>query len=130
MDDLQLLDGQVYLPDNLYVKTAIELGVIGVWLLLLLGVVVVVVAVRAARAAADRGHRSDRGLAEGIAVSVVGAAAASLVSTYLEIFPLDLYFWLLLGVLLCFPRASTSTPSPSDPEGVASRPTSASSSVP
>ncbi len=126
--DMQLLDGQVYLPDNQYVKTAVELGVVGLWLLLLLGAALFVAAVRAARDSAARGAHADRALAEGIAASVAGAGAAALVSTYLEIFPLDFFFWLFMGVLLCYPRASTSTPSPCGPAGAASRPTSANSS--
>ncbi|WP_323793451.1 hypothetical protein [Nocardioides sp.] len=86
----------LYLPDNQYIKTVIELGPIGLWLLLLLGAAVIAAAVSAAR----RATGDDRALAMGIAASVWGAAAASLVGTYLEIFPLDFYFWLLVGVLL------------------------------
>lgn len=116
---------ELYLPDNQYVKTVIELGPIGLWLLLLLGASVVASAVAAAR----RTQGDDRALAQGIAAATIGAAAASLVSTYLEIFPLDFYFWLTVGILLCLDTASRSTPSPSAPEAVGSRPTSASSSA-
>ena len=87
---------KLYLPDNQYIKTVIELGPIGLWLLLLLGAAVIAAAVAAAR----RTTGDDRALAQGIAASMWGAAAASLVGTYLEIFPLDFYFWLLVGVLL------------------------------
>jgi hypothetical protein len=87
---------QLYLPDNQFVKVVIELGPLGLWLLLLLGAAVVAAAVRAAR----RTTGDDQALAQGIAASVIGAAFASLVSTYLEIFPLDFYFWLLVGVLV------------------------------
>ena len=86
----------LYLPDSQYVKTMIELGPIGLWLLLMLGAAVIVTALGAARRSTGR----DRALAQGIAASVVGAAAASLVSNYLEIFPLDFYFWILVGALL------------------------------
>ncbi|WP_148611771.1 O-antigen ligase domain-containing protein [Nocardioides rubriscoriae] len=116
----------LYLPDNQYVKTVLDLGPIGLWLLVLVGAAVVAHAVSVSR----RTTGSDRALAQGIAASVVGAAAASTVSTYLEIFPLDFYFWLLVGVLTCSKVASRSTPSPSAPEAAASRPTSVSSSVP
>ncbi|CAN5681092.1 hypothetical protein BH11ACT8_BH11ACT8_34430 [soil metagenome] len=117
---------ELYLPDNLYIKTVLELGPLGLWVLLLLGATVISAAVAASR----RTFGNDRALAQGIAASVVGAAAASTVSTYLEIFPLDFYFWLLVGVLLCLDRTSSSTRSPSVPGEAASRPTSASSSVP
>ncbi len=86
----------LFLPDNQYVKTVIELGPIGLWLFLLLGAAVIAAAITAAR----RTTGNDQALAQGIAASIIGAAAASLVSTYLEIFPLDFYFWLLVGVLL------------------------------
>ena len=98
VNDLVTYSGttELYLPDNQYVKTVIELGPIGLWLLLLLGAAVIAAAVSAAR----RTTGDDQALAMGIAASVFGAAAASLVATYLEIFPLDFYFWLLVGVLL------------------------------
>ena len=124
--EVLLLDGRMYQPDNQYVKTMLELGPLGLWLLLLLGAAAIVSAVRIAREV----EGNDRALAEGVAASVVGAAAASLVSTYLEIFPLDFYFWLLLGVLLCYDRPSTSTRSRCVPAEVESRPTSVSSSSP
>jgi hypothetical protein len=91
----------------------------------LLGLAGVVTAVRVA----GRSEGEDRALAEGVAASMIGVAAASFVSTYLEIFPLDFYFWLLLGVLLCLDRPSTSTPSRSGPVAAGSRPTSVSSSA-
>ena len=90
-------------------KTVIELGPIGLWLLLLLGAAVVAQAVGLAR----RTTGDDQALAQGIAASVIGAAAASLVSTYLEIFPLDFYFWLLVGVMLNLD--TTAEDPPADP---------------
>ncbi len=98
----------LYLPDNQYIKTVIELGPIGLWLLLLLGAAVIAAAVTAAR----RTTGNDRALAQGIAASVWGAAAASLVGTYLEIFPLDFYFWLLVGVLLSLGTSDAAEPEP------------------
>ncbi len=121
-----LLKGESYLPDNQFVKTTLELGPLGLWLLLLIGAAAVAAAMQASRVSSG----NDRALAEGIAASVVAAAAASFVATYLEIFPLDFFFWLFLGVLLCYDRPSDSTPLPSAPREVASRPTSASSSMP
>ena len=120
------LGGQAYQPDNYYVKTILELGPVGLFLFLLLGAATVYAAVWAARQSVG----NDRALAAGVAASVLGAAAAATVSTYLEIFPLDFYFWLLLGVLLCYDTQSTSTLSPSARVGAGSRPTSESSSVP
>jgi len=129
-----------YQPDNYYVKIALELGPVGLWLFILTLVCVIVSTLRAARFLRER----DAALALGVSASAVAAAAASLVSTYFEIFPLDVYFWLLLGVVGCSvsqragtvtalavratgPSASASVLSPFDPAGVASRPTPVSS---
>ena len=106
---------QLYLPDNQYVKTVIELGPVGLWLLLLLGATAIAAAVHAAR----RTSGNDQALAQGIAASIIGAAAASTVSTYLEIFPLDFYFWLLLGVLLGVGTAAEEAPELTDDPGAA-----------
>lgn len=46
--------------------------------------------------ARDLHTRTSAYLAYGVAAMVLAAGAASLVATYLEIFPMDLYFWLLL----------------------------------
>ena len=120
-DVVTLGGGRTYQPDNQFVKVAVELGPLGLWLVVLLFVAVVACARQVARAS-----DGDRALAEGVAASTVGAAVASLVATYLEIFPLDLYFWMLVGVLLCYSRSSTSTRSACAPVAEASRPTSVS----
>ncbi|MCU1692039.1 MAG: hypothetical protein JWM64_1130 [Frankiales bacterium] len=125
-----------YQPDNYYFKTLFELGPVGLWLLLLLLVAAFLwargLSLALRRASADappRDGRGDEDLAAGIAASVLAAMTASLVATYFEIFPLDLFFWLLLGVLTSLQAGSPSTPSPSAPAAAVSRPTSVSSSV-
>ncbi len=85
-----------YQPDNQYVKTLIELGPIGLWLLLWVLMTAAVGAHRTLRAATDH---ATIGMAAGITASTVAAIGAATVATYWEIFPADLYFWLLLGVL-------------------------------
>ncbi len=130
-----------YQPDNYYVKMILELGPLGLWLFVLVLVCALVSCLRAARFLRGR----DAALAVGVSASVLGAAAASLFATYLEIFPLDIYFWLLLGSVGCAvsqraagltsarqaPRseevaASASAPSPCVPVAAGSRPTPAS----
>ncbi len=83
-----------YQPDNYYFKTAYELGVLGLWMLvlLLLGIF------RATHVGAARAGPPDQGLLDGIGAFVLASIAASLVDSYFEIFPLDLTFWLLVGV--------------------------------
>jgi len=111
-----------YQPDSQYVKMLLELGVVGLWLLLALFVTGFAYALTVAR----RGIDPDSAFALGIAASMLAVIAASAVSTYLEIFPMDFYFWLLLGVLTCIP-ISGSTPSRYAPAEVVSRPTSVNS---
>ena len=84
-----------YQPDNYYVKRLLELGPIGLWLT----VSVLRQAVGSARAVRDRASPRDAALADGIIASILGASAAALMATYWEIFPVDFYFWLLLGVV-------------------------------
>jgi hypothetical protein len=140
-----------YQPDNYYFKTVYELGPLGLWMLVLLFAgtfawarMVSKQAQAVADAAAPRGPRrswsrpstddrvlaQDAALAAGVAASILAAVVASFVAAYLEIFPIDLYFWLLLGVVTSLARTSSSAPSPSVRTAAESRPTSASSSGP
>jgi putative inorganic carbon (hco3(-)) transporter len=81
-------------PDNSYYVTLYELGILGLWVLILLLTAVVTENLRVAPRAGPR----DRPWCEGVAALAAAVAAASLVATYLQIFPDDLLFWLLLGV--------------------------------
>jgi hypothetical protein len=89
-------------PDNYYFKTTIELGVLGLWILLLL----FVTAFSSVHTAARRLRGYDAAFATGVAASVLAAATVSLVATYFEIFPMDAYFWMLLAVVAaCVPES-------------------------
>ncbi|KQR96532.1 hypothetical protein ASG12_20625 [Williamsia sp. Leaf354] len=83
-----------YQPDNYYIKVAIELGPLALWVFVGVIVVAVLHTVRASRVATDP---VDRNLCVGVSAAAVAVAAAAVVSTYFEIFPDDAYFWLLLG---------------------------------
>ena len=96
-----------YQPDNYYYKTIYELGILGLWMFVLL--------LAAAFSATLKVSRTSGGVegtfSLGVSACVLGAATASLVATYFEIFPMDLLFWTLLAV------ATTGLPSgerPSD----------------
>ncbi len=90
--DTSMPGSSTYQPDNYYYKTVYELGLPGLWLfLLLLGS-----AFGTAALVARSSSGPDAALAYGVAALVLGAAAASFVATYLEIFPMDLFFWLLI----------------------------------
>ena len=84
-----------YQPDNYYVKLGVELGPIAVALFVAILVTAYLVMMRTWRMAP---LPADRAFAVGTAAFVLAAAAASFVATFLEIFPLDVYFWLLLSV--------------------------------
>ncbi len=86
-----------YQPDNYYMKMLLELGPIGLWLFLTLVIAALVWTTRLAHVLPGR----DGALALGVSASIIAAMTASLVATYFEIFPLDVYFWLLLGVVGC-----------------------------
>jgi hypothetical protein len=112
-------------PDNYYVKTLVELGPIGLWLLLCTIGLGVISARSASMQALDN---RDASLAAGITAATIAAIAAAFVSAYWEIFPSDLLFWLLLGVLPSI--TSTSMLSPSSRPEAESRPILGNSSPP
>lgn len=93
---------ETYQPDNFYFKMLLELGLLGLWMLLLL----LAAAFADTRAAARRLPGRDGALASGVSAMVVAAGAACLVATYFEIFPMDLLFWLLIAVVTRCDRAS------------------------
>lgn len=83
-----------YQPDSYYFKTAYELGLVGLWLLVLL----LASAFRAAARMAESATR-DQAFLDGIAATVLAVVTASFFSSYLDIFPMDLFFWLFLGLV-------------------------------
>ena len=86
---------EVYHPDNEYYRAAYELGVLGLWFTVLL----LASAFLSARAASAR-LPSDAGVfALAVSSTVLAAAAASVVATYFDTFPNNVYFWLLLAVV-------------------------------
>lgn len=99
----------LYQPDNYYFKTTYELGVVGLWMLVL----VIVAAFVATHRAGSRIRGPDRALFDGIAAQILGAASAALVSSYFDIFPVDALFWLLVGIAAS--TAATAELGPSDP---------------
>lgn len=103
-------------PDSYYVKTVIELGPVGLWLfcLLLWGMFV------ALRTASHRLTGVDAAFVAGGSALVLAAAAASLVATYFEQYPMDMLFWLVVGQATAI--ASTSMPRPDVEESGALQP--------
>jgi putative inorganic carbon (hco3(-)) transporter len=92
-----------YQPDNQYFKTNYELGALGLFFFIFL----LVAAFLAARSAATRLHGRDQALAEGLSAHILGVMVACFVATYFEIFPMDFFFWLLLGIVVTCDRTSS-----------------------
>jgi putative inorganic carbon (HCO3(-)) transporter len=95
--------GGAYQPDNQYFKTNYELGVLGLFFFIFL----LIAAFLTARSAATRLHGRDQALAEGLSAHILGVMAACFVATYFEIFPMDFFFWLLLGIVVTCDRTSS-----------------------
>ena len=85
----------VFHPDNEYYRAAYELGVVGLWLIVLL----LVSAFLGLRASAAALPPDGSLFALAVSSTVLAAAAASVVTTYFDTFPNNVYFWLLLGVV-------------------------------
>ena len=98
--------GEIFHPDNQYYKAVYELGVLGLWLLVLL----FVAAFSSAHSRARASGGGDSLFALSTAAMVLAAAAASLVATYLDIFPMDVYFWLFLAVVATTPAPLAARP--------------------
>ncbi|MDI9917074.1 O-antigen ligase family protein [Rhodococcus sp. IEGM 1379] len=86
-----------YQPDNYYIKVLVELGPVGMWIFALLLISAALTALRSSRVLPGQ----DGAFALGVSASIIAAACASVFATYFEIFPLDLYFWLLIGTVGC-----------------------------
>lgn len=99
--------GVPYQPDNYYVKMLIEFGPIGLWLFAIILVSAIATTAYIGRHAA---LRFDSGFALGVSVTVVAAVVASFAATYFEIFPMDVFFWLLLGACGSIPMVKKSVP--------------------
>jgi putative inorganic carbon (HCO3(-)) transporter len=112
-----VIGGHRYQPDNEYYLIAFELGVLGAWMLVLL----YLSGLAASHQAVARAREPDSALQLGLAAAMVAVIGASAVSTYLEIFPMDLLFWLLLGVAWTTPGAPGALESEAD-EQVAGAP--------
>lgn len=86
---------EVFHPDNEYYRALYELGVLGLWFIVLL----LSATFRAARTASMTAPPEASVFALATAAMVLAAATASFVTTYFDTFPSDVYFWLLVGAV-------------------------------
>jgi O-antigen/teichoic acid export membrane protein len=84
-----------YQPDNDYYNVAFELGLPGLWFFLIF----IFEATRSSHFRTRRGPPEDREFALGVTAFLLAVIAASFVSTFFEIFPMNVYVYLLIGVL-------------------------------
>ncbi|QGU08524.1 O-Antigen ligase [Corynebacterium occultum] len=82
----------VYQPDNQYLKIGLELGLPGLVLYALVIGIAMMVLHRLIRIQQDP---LERAFTIGTLAMLVAALGSAIFATYLEIFPLDFYFWLL-----------------------------------
>ena len=103
VDKILKIASGAYQPDNQYFKTIYELGVVGLFVFMFM----MFSALLTARGASTRLHGRDQALAEGLSAHILGVIAACFVATYFEIFPMDFFFWLLLGIVVTCDRTSS-----------------------
>jgi hypothetical protein len=84
-----------YQPDNSYLKVAFELGVLGLWLLVILLVSMFIFT----RSVEKRVTGIDQDFVAGAGAQLLALMVASLVATYLELVPMDQIFWLMTGIV-------------------------------
>ncbi len=84
-----------YVPDNSWLKVMFELGVFGLWAIVLMMVSMFLFT----RAVERRCEGIDRDFVNGAAAQLLAVFTGSLVATYLELAPMDQIFWLMAGVI-------------------------------
>jgi putative inorganic carbon (HCO3(-)) transporter len=82
-------------PDNSYLKTGFELGLPGLWMQILLLVALVLWCRKVER----RVRGDDARFVMSFTAQLLGIIVAATVSTYFEIFPMDVLFWLMIGIV-------------------------------
>lgn len=96
-----------YVPDNSWLKVLFELGVFGLWMM----VIMLVSMFLFTRAVERRSSGVDRDFVTGAAAQLLAIMTAALVATYFELAPMDQLFWLMIGVVATVaPEAARGAP--------------------
>jgi hypothetical protein len=103
-----------YQPDNSYLKVTFELGVLGLWLL----VALLVSMFLSTRATERRCSGIDTDFVAGVSAQWLAIITASLVATYLELVPMDQYFWIMIGIVATMAPRLAEGPAVHGPEPV------------
>jgi polysaccharide biosynthesis protein PslJ len=88
-------DTAVYQPDNNYFKVLYELGVVGLFFF----VMVLIACFLYTRDVEKRVRGPDLALVIGTGANILAVMVAAVTAVYFEIFPDDLFFWLLMGTV-------------------------------
>ncbi|UYP18504.1 O-antigen ligase domain-containing protein [Rhodococcus sp. Z13] len=112
VDTLAQLDAGSYRPESYYTKLAVDFGLIGVWLFVL----VLVVAAASTLYASRRLRGQDAAFALGVSATVVACVVATTMATYPEIISLEVYFWMLVGAVGCAMMQRTPAPRIEEPD--------------
>jgi len=107
-----------YQPDNSYLKVTFELGVIGLWFL----VALLVSMFLSTRAVERRCQGIDQDFVSGVSAQWLAIITASLVATYLELVPMDQYFWMMIGIVATMAPWVEEGPAIHAPDAVTARP--------
>jgi putative inorganic carbon (HCO3(-)) transporter len=99
-------------PDNSYLKTAFELGVIGLWVQILFLISVLVSTRRDERRLERLGRTVDARFVMSFTAQLLAIFAAATVATYFEMVPMQSLFWLMVGITASISADDTTQPEP------------------
>ena len=84
-----------YYPDNSWLKVAFELGIFGLWLLVIMLVSIFLFT----RSVGRKVSGIDQDFVSGVAAQLLAIMVGALVATYLELSPMDQLFWVMITIV-------------------------------
>ncbi len=84
-----------YYPDNSWLKVAFELGIFGLWLLVIMLVSIFLYT----RSVSRKVSGIDVDFVSGVAAELLAIMVGALVATYLELSPMDQLFWVMIAIV-------------------------------
>ena len=83
------------MPDNSWLKEMFELGIIGLWLLVVMYVAIFLMIRRTEK----RVSGIDQDFVAGCTAQMLGIMTSALVATYFELVPMDQLFWVMVAIV-------------------------------
>lgn len=84
-----------YYPDNSWLKVAFELGIFGLWLLVIMLISIFLFT----RSVGRKVSGIDQDFVAGVAAQLLAIMVGALVATYLELSPMDQLFWVMIAIV-------------------------------